>query len=212
MTSCALSTLLPCVAWASNQSRAFALSFASQLLLYLLLAYLLRFAAISLISGCALEERAQRREHGRGGYDPAFDATCRAASAAVSAWWWLFTCAFSLYAAHRRGLLRSKFGISGGVLGDFFAWLFCPACALCQESRTLAHARVEEGIWVGPASPDSSPNFSPAPPYFPPPPQPPMGAAATTTQHVVGFFVQPPAPQPAAPAGGGFFVTNSDAV
>ena len=29
------------------------------------------------------------------------------------------------------------------------AWIFCPTCALCQETRTLAANNVEAGIWRG---------------------------------------------------------------
>lgn len=29
------------------------------------------------------------------------------------------------------------------------AWIFCPSCALCQETRTLAANNVEAGVWRG---------------------------------------------------------------
>jgi hypothetical protein len=47
--SCLLASLLPCVAWAHNQQRAFDLGFASQLALYFLLVYALRTAAFAVL-------------------------------------------------------------------------------------------------------------------------------------------------------------------
>lgn len=38
---------------------------------------------------------------------------------------------------------------AGSKLGDFVAWIFCPSCALCQETRTLAANNVEAGVWRG---------------------------------------------------------------
>lgn len=38
---------------------------------------------------------------------------------------------------------------AGSKLGDFAAWIFCPSCALCQETRTLAANNVEAGVWRG---------------------------------------------------------------
>ena len=29
--------------------------------------------------------------------------------------------------------------------------MLCPACALCQETRTLAHNNVRQGFWLGPS-------------------------------------------------------------
>jgi hypothetical protein len=63
--------------------------------------------------------------------------------------------AASLYAAHytavRRTALRERFGIPGSFAHDFALWLFCPTAALAQETRTLMHNNVEEGLWLGPS-------------------------------------------------------------
>mmetsp|Transcript_11769 Transcript_11769/g.32076 ORF Transcript_11769/g.32076 Transcript_11769/m.32076 type:complete len:230 (+) Transcript_11769:119-808(+) len=57
---------------------------------------------------------------------------------------------FALWMASRRGMLRSRFNIKGTQCSDRCLWLCCPSCALCQETRTLMHNRVEEGVWHGP--------------------------------------------------------------
>lgn len=46
---------------------------------------------------------------------------------------------FLLYAGARRTQLRRRMGIPGNVLTDQAAWLCCAPCALCQETRTVAH-------------------------------------------------------------------------
>lgn len=61
-----------------------------------------------------------------------------------------------LYATYRRNQIRKKFGIPGSVLGDCCQWCWCSACALCQETRTLWHNNVSEGVWLGPSILDHS--------------------------------------------------------
>lgn len=61
----------------------------------------------------------------------------------------LYSIGLSVYAARRRTELRERFNIAGSKLGDFVAWFFCPSCALCQETRTLAANNVEAGVWRG---------------------------------------------------------------
>lgn len=56
----------------------------------------------------------------------------------------------AVYAAHHRTQIRKKFGIAGSRLGDFCAWYWCGTCALCQETRTLWHNNVVDGVWLGP--------------------------------------------------------------
>lgn len=56
----------------------------------------------------------------------------------------------AIYAAHHRSQIRQKFGIAGCFLGDCCAWYWCGACALCQETRTLWHNNVVDGVWLGP--------------------------------------------------------------
>ncbi len=79
-------------------------------------------------------------------------AACHVASILSGALWWSVASAFALYAAWRRAALRRRFGISarGGACADVTAWLCCPACALCQETRTLSHNNVTAGFWLGP--------------------------------------------------------------
>ncbi len=57
----------------------------------------------------------------------------------------------TIYAACRRTQIRKKFGIAGSFMGDCCMWFWCPTCALCQETRTLWHNNVSEGVWYGPA-------------------------------------------------------------
>ena len=45
-------------------------------------------------------------------------------------------------AGYRRQQIRNRFNIRGTECGDYVAWLCCPVCALCQETRTLAHNQV----------------------------------------------------------------------
>lgn len=56
----------------------------------------------------------------------------------------------AVYAAHHRTQIRKKFGIAGSRLEDFCAWYWCGTCALCQETRTLWHNNVVDGVWLGP--------------------------------------------------------------
>lgn len=155
-----LACLLPCVAWAHNQHRAFAVAFVRapkmdlaaclrtdasalcitllqlpQLALYLLLVYALRSAAVAVVASCELADASKP------------SAGCHAASLALGSSYWALASAFSVFAAWRRAALRRRFGLPGNACGDVCAWLCCPACALCQETRTLAHNRVEAGFW-----------------------------------------------------------------
>jgi Cys-rich protein (TIGR01571 family) len=163
--ACCLSTLLPCYAWAHNQQRAFDTPLVPQLLLYFLLVYTSRAAALSTWSACQLVPQAS---HSVG---------CHLASALTGALWWALASAFALYAAWRRASLRRRFAIAArcGTFGDVAAWLCCPACALCQETRTLRHNQVTAGLWLGPK---------------------PMGAAAEDTMQPGGPGVYAPPESP----------------
>ena len=198
-----LACLLPCVAWAHNQHRAFAVAFFPQLLLYLLLVYALRSAAVAVVASCELADASKP------------SAGCHAASMLTASSYWAVASAFSLFAAWRRAALRRRFGISGSACGDAAAWLCCPACALCQETRTLAHNRVEGGFWLGPLQPAgaggavSGYDDAAAYPYdyvptsygSPPPPQragreaQPFTAVGVPAALPPGTFIVPP-PQP----------------
>lgn len=57
---------------------------------------------------------------------------------------------FVNFAARRRQALRERFGIEGTFTKDLALWAFCMPCALSQETRTLMHENVHEGIWHGP--------------------------------------------------------------
>ena len=63
---------------------------------------------------------------------------------------WVFTWCFYGYAGWRRIQMRRRFGLPGDDVRDYAAWLLCPLCALCQETRTLELNRVEGGAWHGP--------------------------------------------------------------
>ena len=199
-----LACLLPCVAWAHNQHRAFAVAFVPQLLLYLLLVYALRSAAVTVVASCELWDASTP------------SAGCHAASMLTASSYWAIASAFSLFAAWRRAALRRRFGIAGSACGDAAAWLCCPACALCQETRTLAHNRVENGFWCGPLQPAgaggavSAYDDAAAYPYdyvptsygSPPPPQraarevvQPFTAVGVPAALPPGTFIVPP-PQP----------------
>jgi Cys-rich protein (TIGR01571 family) len=57
------------------------------------------------------------------------------------------TLGFLIYAAYRRFQMRKRFNIPGDEWADYFSWLCCGPCALCQETRTLAGNSVEDGYW-----------------------------------------------------------------
>lgn len=61
------------------------------------------------------------------------------------------------YGALRRKMIREKFGIEGTFKHDFLLWLCCAPCALTQETRTLMHNNVEEGLWHGPMQAPAQP-------------------------------------------------------
>ncbi len=50
-------------------------------------------------------------------------------------------------AGYRRNQLRARFAIPGDEYEDYFAWLCCGPCTLCQETRTLSANNVEDGMW-----------------------------------------------------------------
>ena len=142
---------------------------------------------------------------------------------------WLLTWAFFGYAGWRRIQMRRRFGLPGDDVRDYTAWLLCPACALCQETRTLAHNRVDNGMWHGPlarapcvgtvampppmqAFPGAYPAAAPAPfPGAPPaaypqqhaPPAWSSGAPADAySAHTAALFpMRPPTQQPQQPHG-----------
>ena len=61
-----------------------------------------------------------------------------------------FTVGFLLYAGYRRNQMRAKYAIPGDEYEDYFYWLCCGPCVLCQETRTLSYHNVEDGNWPEP--------------------------------------------------------------
>uniref|UniRef100_A0A7S0WWC7 PLAC8 family protein n=1 Tax=Chlamydomonas leiostraca TaxID=1034604 RepID=A0A7S0WWC7_9CHLO len=54
------------------------------------------------------------------------------------------------WASLRRTALRERFGIAGSRREDCLLWACCAPCTLAQETRTLMHNNVVEGVWQGP--------------------------------------------------------------
>jgi Cys-rich protein (TIGR01571 family) len=78
-------------------------------------------------------------------------AACQQPYNTAQVFMWIITWAFFAYAGWRRIQMRRRFGLPGDDVRDYTTWMLCPACALCQETRTLAHNRVDGGVWHGPA-------------------------------------------------------------
>nr|BAE53693.1 CW80Cd404 protein [Chlamydomonas sp. W80] len=55
----------------------------------------------------------------------------------------------TLFFARRRTALRERYGIAGTAREDCLLYAFCTPCALAQETRTLIHEQVHDGIWYG---------------------------------------------------------------
>lgn len=55
----------------------------------------------------------------------------------------------TLFLARRRTAMRERFGIAGSVKEDTLLYLCCAPCALAQETRTLMHEQVHDGVWYG---------------------------------------------------------------
>ena len=119
------------------------MNFVGQLALYFFFVYVLRAAAVSVLTTCQLADGLRD------------GSSCHIASLFAGSFWVALASSFALYAAWRRAALRRRFGIGGvgacASAGDVAAWMLCPACALCQETRTLAHNNVRQGFWLGPS-------------------------------------------------------------
>lgn len=86
--------------------------------------------------------------------------------------------AYTMYwASLRRTALRERFGIAGSRTEDCAVWACCAPCALAQETRTLMHNNVTEGLWHGPLLAPQPQQHSAYTVLFTPPP-PPVSAAA----------------------------------
>lgn len=75
---------------------------------------------------------------------------CMTPYSVASLFSWSITFVFFAYAGWRRIQIRKKFQIPGDDTLDYASWIFCAPCALCQETRTLAHNNVDNGAWHGP--------------------------------------------------------------
>ncbi|MEW5302254.1 MAG: hypothetical protein WDW36_005056 [Sanguina aurantia] len=69
----------------------------------------------------------------------------------------ILTWSVVMHLARSRQEMRTRFGIPGTFVGDLALWTFCAPCALAQETRTLMHANVSEGMWHGAIEPFSAP-------------------------------------------------------
>jgi len=93
------------------------------------------------------------------------------------------TLGFLVYAGYRRNQLRKRFAIPGDEWEDYFVWLCCGPCSLCQETRTLSANGVEDGVWPSfggnsAGAYEKSPLMSASPTYTTPPPAMVAPAAA----------------------------------
>jgi len=67
----------------------------------------------------------------------------------------------AVFLARRRTAIRERYGIDGTRREDCLLYTFCAPCALAQETRTLMHEQVHDGIWYG-ALPGVAPASVPA--------------------------------------------------
>lgn len=56
---------------------------------------------------------------------------------------------FLLYAGLRRIQMRRRYGLPGDDMRDYISWLCCAPCSVAQETRTLLHNNVSDGVWRG---------------------------------------------------------------
>lgn len=168
VSACCLAWKFPCIAWAWNSERGLQLSFVRELVRFVLLSVAL---FIGLHLGCCLvmatlcpqampppHEHGERPEHFHPGPEeddehPGLPQECL--QRIIPAYLALFALAISaaiclmLYAARRRTALRERFGIKGCKGEDIALYLCCAPCAIAQETRTLMHEQVHQGVWYG---------------------------------------------------------------
>lgn len=138
--SVAATCVVPYVVFGFNMKKALRLSVVWQTILFFILAPLVYYVGFGTYGAAA--------EHCKTPDTP----ECRSAMANASKFQGIMGILAVLgivYAAWRRGQLRNKFGISGSTLGDCCIWYWCGLCALCQETRTLWHNNVNDGVWFG---------------------------------------------------------------
>ncbi|KAL0052064.1 hypothetical protein WJX82_007301 [Trebouxia sp. C0006] len=157
--ACALTQVVPCVAFGLNMNKALRLPVVWQTTLFAFLfvvtGYLYYGAAVNVTVYCApitVQNSTADMPPLQLGPDT---EECHAAQALQGISFVplvLVGLIGTVYATYRRTQIRKKFGIAGSELGDFCQWCWCPACALCQETRTLWHNNVTEGVWLGPTT------------------------------------------------------------
>ncbi|GMH35205.1 hypothetical protein BSKO_03073 [Bryopsis sp. KO-2023] len=140
--SCCLSVFLPFIPFGWNRQRAFA----KHGLLWGLAFFVLWLANI-LVQSLAREEHCE--------WDDDFNRDCESRPTVVGG---ILIAAFGIgliaLGYKNRLDLRARFGIEGNPsypVTDLLLWICCSTCALCQETRTMMHNQVENGLWAGPA-------------------------------------------------------------
>ncbi|GAX80538.1 hypothetical protein CEUSTIGMA_g7976.t1 [Chlamydomonas eustigma] len=178
VTALVLAVKMPCIAWGWNQNRTLGFSFLKEILRFIGLTvglgvgiHLSCCATMMMLCPQALpphpeDDGPHPNPHGpkHGGpasiesgdkkhgppeipeeclarLTPAFIAVAAASIA-------LFICV-ALFFARRRSAIRERFGIEGSTKEDQLLYVFCAPCALTQETRTLMHEQVHEGVWYG---------------------------------------------------------------
>lgn len=157
--ACALTQVVPCVAFGLNMNKALRLPVIWQTMLFAILfvvtGYLYHGAAVTAAMYCApitMQNSTADTPSLHLGPDTTECHQAQAVQGFSFGVLALLSLIGTIYAAYRRTQIRKKFGIAGSVLGDFCQWIWCPACALCQETRTLWHNNVTEGVWLGPTT------------------------------------------------------------
>lgn len=178
VASCMLAFKAPCVAWGWNQTRALQLHFVRELVRFTLLTTGLAFGidfGCCAIMMALCPEGVPRPPHHPGHDDmdmgdddmdgpPVLPKECipRIAPAYIVFSAVIIAAAISLamFFARRRTAIRERFGIEGSAKEDIALSLCCAPCALAQETRTLMHEQVHEGVWYGALPSVQAPTFA----------------------------------------------------
>lgn len=160
--TCALSQAVPCVLFGLNMKKALRLSALWQALIYIFLfgvsSYTFAGSSAAAAAHCTPGQNTSLGgPPSLTGPDTPGCHQAQLASGIGASGMTLLGLLGVIYATYRRKQIREKFGIPGSTLGDFCRWFWCPACALCQETRTLWHNNVTDGVWLGPATTQARP-------------------------------------------------------
>ncbi|GMH32848.1 hypothetical protein BSKO_00682 [Bryopsis sp. KO-2023] len=194
--TCLIGTFFPCILYGKVRERGFGQSCFCWGLLFFFLMVLFR-VGVMIWSG---------REVGYGGYDgfdgydgydepteATFDEFYRFPRYIKTITLIFLGLALVLLGASTRSALRRRFGLPGSECKDFWLWVFCPVCSLCQEVRTLEKNNVNGGEWFGQTrylpvlTQPPTPQAHTPQAHTPPPQRPPQS-------HVYGYHnqYQPP--------------------